>query len=158
MMLPGSVAIVNAAFSASERGRALGTMGGVAAVAGALGPTIGGVLTALSWRLVLLVNVAPAQTTAARGALVPGAGAQDSTRLGPSGDATPRCRSIACRPPAGAVPDRSPETPSMPDVTGALEPGHAGEGAQKTMTGHVVVAVQHALEPVHASIWVSGRN
>jgi EmrB/QacA subfamily drug resistance transporter len=57
MMLPGSVAIVNAAFSASERGRALGTMGGVAAVAGALGPTIGGVLTALSWRLVLLVNV-----------------------------------------------------------------------------------------------------
>jgi EmrB/QacA subfamily drug resistance transporter len=57
MMLPGSVAIVNAAFSASERGRALGTMGGVAAVAGALGPTIGGVLTTLSWRLVLLVNV-----------------------------------------------------------------------------------------------------
>ena len=45
-------AIVNAAFSASERGRALGAMGGVAAVAGALGPTIGGVLTALSWRLV----------------------------------------------------------------------------------------------------------
>ena len=57
MMLPGSVAIVNAAFSASQRGRALGTMGGAAAVAGALGPTIGGVLTALSWRLVLLVNV-----------------------------------------------------------------------------------------------------
>src|ERR1700760_1141583 len=57
MMLPGSVAIVNAAFSASQRGRALGTMGGAAAVAGALGPTIGGVLTTLSWRLVLLVNV-----------------------------------------------------------------------------------------------------
>ena len=57
MMLPGSVAIVNHAFPASERGRALGTMGGSAAVAGALGPTIGGGLTALSWRLVLLVNV-----------------------------------------------------------------------------------------------------
>ncbi len=57
MMLPGSVAIVNGAFQASERGRALGTMGGAAAVAGALGPTVGGVLTALSWRLVLLVNV-----------------------------------------------------------------------------------------------------
>lgn len=57
MMLPGSVAIVNAAFKSSERGRALGTMGGAAAVAGALGPTIGGALTALSWRLVLLVNV-----------------------------------------------------------------------------------------------------
>jgi len=57
MMLPGSVAIVNASFKASERGRALGTMGGAAAIAGALGPTIGGALTALSWRLVLLVNV-----------------------------------------------------------------------------------------------------
>jgi len=32
-------------------------MGGAAAVAGAFGPTIGGALTALSWRAVLLVNV-----------------------------------------------------------------------------------------------------
>jgi MFS family permease len=32
-------------------------MGGVAAVAGALGPTIGGVLVTVSWRAVLLVNV-----------------------------------------------------------------------------------------------------
>jgi EmrB/QacA subfamily drug resistance transporter len=56
LMLPTSVAIVSAAFSARERGRALGTMGGAAAVAGALGPTIGGVLTSLSWRAVLLVN------------------------------------------------------------------------------------------------------
>lgn len=56
LMLPATVAIVSAAFS--ERGKALGTMGGVAAVAGALGPTIGGGLTsALSWRAVLLVNV-----------------------------------------------------------------------------------------------------
>jgi EmrB/QacA subfamily drug resistance transporter len=58
MMLPGSVAIVNATFPSAERGKALGTMGGVAAIAGALGPTIGGALTsAASWRLVLLVNV-----------------------------------------------------------------------------------------------------
>jgi EmrB/QacA subfamily drug resistance transporter len=58
LMLPGSVAIVNGTFPSSERGKALGTMGGVAAIAGALGPTIGGVLTsALSWRFVLLVNV-----------------------------------------------------------------------------------------------------
>ena len=56
-MLPTSVAIVSAAFPPEQRGRALGTMGGAAAVAGALGPTIGGVLTsALSWRAVLLVN------------------------------------------------------------------------------------------------------
>lgn len=58
LMLPASVAIVSAAYPKSARGRALGTMGGVAAVAGALGPTIGGVLTStLSWRAVLLVNV-----------------------------------------------------------------------------------------------------
>jgi MFS family permease len=58
LMLPVSVAIVSAAFPADQRGRALGTMGGMAAVAGALGPTIGGVLTsALSWRAILLVNV-----------------------------------------------------------------------------------------------------
>lgn len=58
LMLPVSVAIVSAAFPAERRGRALGTMGGIAAVAGALGPAIGGVLdSALSWRAVLLVNI-----------------------------------------------------------------------------------------------------
>ena len=58
LMLPNTVAIVSATFSERERGRALGTMGGAAAIAGALGPTIGGVLTgAFSWRAVLLVNV-----------------------------------------------------------------------------------------------------
>ena len=57
LMLPTSVAIVSAAFPAERRGRALGTLGGAAAVAGALGPTLGGALTsALSWRAVLLVN------------------------------------------------------------------------------------------------------
>lgn len=58
LMLPVSVAIVSAAFPAERRGRALGTMGGTAAVAGALGPTIGGVLdSVLSWRAVLPVNI-----------------------------------------------------------------------------------------------------
>lgn len=56
LMLPTSVAIVSAAFAPRERGRALGTMGGAASVAGALRPTIGGALTSLSWRAVLLVN------------------------------------------------------------------------------------------------------
>ncbi len=64
LMLPNTVAIVSSAFTSSERGRALGTMGGAAAVAGALGPTIGGGLTAaLSWRAVLLVNVPLAVAT-----------------------------------------------------------------------------------------------
>ncbi len=58
LVLPATVAIVSAAYPREARGRALGTMGGVAAIAGALGPTIGGVLTsAVSWRAVLLVNV-----------------------------------------------------------------------------------------------------
>jgi len=58
LMLPTSVALVSAAHDAERKGRALGLMGGIAAVAGALGPTIGGVLTtAISWRAVLLVNV-----------------------------------------------------------------------------------------------------
>lgn len=58
LMLPTSVALVGAAYGADRKGRALGTMGGVAAVAGALGPTIGGVLTsAISWRAVFLVNL-----------------------------------------------------------------------------------------------------
>src|SRR5262245_32753957 len=57
LMLPASVAIVSDAYPASSRGRALGTMGGLAAMAGALGPTIGGLLTsALSWRAVLFVD------------------------------------------------------------------------------------------------------
>jgi EmrB/QacA subfamily drug resistance transporter len=57
LMLPATVAIVSAAFAPEKRGRALGTLGGIAAVAGAFGPTIGGALTTISWRAVLLVNV-----------------------------------------------------------------------------------------------------
>lgn len=58
LMLPATVAILSASFDPRERGRALGAMGGIAATAGALGPTIGGLLTsALSWRAVLLINL-----------------------------------------------------------------------------------------------------
>ncbi len=58
LMLPATVAILSAAYRKEDRGKALGTMGGIAAVAGALGPTIGGVLTsAISWRAVLLINL-----------------------------------------------------------------------------------------------------
>jgi len=58
LMLPATVAILSASYPREARGRALGTMGGVAALAGALGPTIGGVLTSVfSWRAVLLINL-----------------------------------------------------------------------------------------------------
>jgi MFS family permease len=57
LMLPTTIAIVSAAYPGAERGRALGTMGGAAAVAAGFGPVIGGVLTSvLGWRSVLLIN------------------------------------------------------------------------------------------------------
>jgi EmrB/QacA subfamily drug resistance transporter len=64
LMLPATVAIVSSTFAPDQRGKALGTMGGLAAVAAALGPTIGGLLTsAFSWRAVLLINVPLAVAT-----------------------------------------------------------------------------------------------
>jgi EmrB/QacA subfamily drug resistance transporter len=57
LILPNTVAIVAAAFPDEERGRALGLMGGVSAVAGALGPTVGGALAAAwSWRAIPVVD------------------------------------------------------------------------------------------------------
>lgn len=90
LMLPNTVAIVSATFSAGERGRALGTMGGIAAIAGALGPTIGGVLTgAFSWRAVLLVNVPLAvfAVLAARRAVPPDPTTSDASRIDLTGSA-----------------------------------------------------------------------
>jgi EmrB/QacA subfamily drug resistance transporter len=58
LMLPTTVALVSATFTGRQRGTALGTMGGIAAVAGAAGPVIGGLLTAtVGWQAVFLINV-----------------------------------------------------------------------------------------------------
>ncbi|MFE0751108.1 MFS transporter [Gordonia sp. NPDC058843] len=58
LLLPTSVAIVSAVAGEKDAGRALGTLGGAAAVAGALGPIIGGALTGMfGWRFVMLVNL-----------------------------------------------------------------------------------------------------
>ena len=51
-------AIVTEVFPSSERGRALGIIGAVVSLGIALGPTVGGLLIALSgWRSIFLVNV-----------------------------------------------------------------------------------------------------
>nr|WP_257865651.1 MFS transporter [Gordonia jinghuaiqii] len=71
LLLPTSVAIVSAVAGERDAGRALGTLGGAAAVAGALGPIIGGTLTgALGWRFVMLVNVPLAVASTAIALLV----------------------------------------------------------------------------------------
>ncbi|MBF0550047.1 MAG: MFS transporter [Deltaproteobacteria bacterium] len=58
MMQSLGSAIVVEAFPSSERGRALGAMGGVVSVGLALGPALGGVLIGMAgWRAVFLVNV-----------------------------------------------------------------------------------------------------
>jgi MFS family permease len=58
MLVPSSLAIISAAFTASERGRAIGTWAGFSALTTALGPVLGGWLVdAWSWRLIFFVNL-----------------------------------------------------------------------------------------------------
>jgi EmrB/QacA subfamily drug resistance transporter len=57
LLTPGSLAILEASFVRSERGRAIGAWSGLGGVATALGPFVGGFLiTAFSWRLIFLIN------------------------------------------------------------------------------------------------------
>ena len=55
---PGSLALISSNFSDSDRGRAIGTWSGFAAITAALGPLLGGWLAQhASWRYVFLINV-----------------------------------------------------------------------------------------------------
>jgi NTE family protein len=57
-LIPTSLAFVIAEFPIAQRAMAVGLWGAAAAVAAAIGPSVGGLLIALSdWRLVFLVNV-----------------------------------------------------------------------------------------------------
>lgn len=58
LLTPGSLSILQASFREEDRGRAIGAWSGLAGVAAAVGPFVGGWLVgAGSWRLVFLVNV-----------------------------------------------------------------------------------------------------
>jgi EmrB/QacA subfamily drug resistance transporter len=57
-LVPGSLALISASFHPDDRSRAVGAWSGLAGVASALGPFLGGWLVdAVSWRLVFLLNL-----------------------------------------------------------------------------------------------------
>jgi EmrB/QacA subfamily drug resistance transporter len=63
-LVPGSLAILASSFAAIDRGRAVGAWSGLAGVASAIGPFLGGWLVdAVSWRLVFFINVPIAAVT-----------------------------------------------------------------------------------------------
>jgi EmrB/QacA subfamily drug resistance transporter len=58
LLVPGSLAIISAAFDEKERGRAIGTWSGFTSITTALGPVLGGWLVQhASWRWVFFINV-----------------------------------------------------------------------------------------------------
>jgi MFS family permease len=58
LLTPGSLAILEASFESDDRAKAIGAWSGMAGVAGAVGPFLGGwLIEAASWRLVFLINV-----------------------------------------------------------------------------------------------------
>ena len=58
LLVPGSLAIISAAFSEAQRGRVIGTWSGFTAITTALGPVLGGWLAeSLSWRAVFFINL-----------------------------------------------------------------------------------------------------
>ncbi|QBI20635.1 DHA2 family efflux MFS transporter permease subunit [Egibacter rhizosphaerae] len=58
LLVPGSLAIVSAAFGPAQRGRAIGTWTGLSGVSTAAGPLLGGLLVdTATWRWIFLLNV-----------------------------------------------------------------------------------------------------
>lgn len=57
LLTPGSLAIISASFAGAERAAAVGAWSGLAGVAGAIGPFVGGWLVEWNWRAVFLINL-----------------------------------------------------------------------------------------------------
>ena len=66
LLTPGSLAIIEAVFVPSDRGRAIGSWTGLGSIAAALGPFVGGVLVQYAdWRWIFLINPPIAALTVA---------------------------------------------------------------------------------------------
>lgn len=58
MLMPNSLALLGTAFAGEARGRAIGTWAAAGAIAGAIGPVLGGWLVAgVGWRAIFLINL-----------------------------------------------------------------------------------------------------
>ena len=58
MLVPGSLAIIQASFAPEDRARAIGAWSGLSGVTTAIGPFLGGwMVDAVSWRLVFFINL-----------------------------------------------------------------------------------------------------
>jgi EmrB/QacA subfamily drug resistance transporter len=58
LLTPGSLAIIEASFQPSDRGRAIGAWSGFGGVGAAIGPFLGGwLIQAASWRLIFVINL-----------------------------------------------------------------------------------------------------
>ena len=57
LLVPGSLALLSASFSPSERGRAIGAWSGFSGITMAIGPLLGGWLVDHSWRYAFFLNV-----------------------------------------------------------------------------------------------------
>src|SRR6202011_5608557 len=58
LLMPNSLAILGGAFTGEARGRAIGTWAAAGALAGALGPIVGGwIVDTVGWRMIFLLNV-----------------------------------------------------------------------------------------------------
>lgn len=58
LLIPGSLAIISAAFPPDQRGRAIGLWSGFTAITSAIGPVLGGwLIEAFSWRWIFFMNL-----------------------------------------------------------------------------------------------------
>lgn len=64
LLTPGSLAMIQASFRATDRGRAIGAWSGLGGIAAAVGPLVGGLLIDhASWRWIFLINLPLAVVT-----------------------------------------------------------------------------------------------